>query len=140
MRFRAWQPWSALHPSIEVQAPLRFDVVDAASGVSLGGATYHVVHPGGRSYDHPPINANEAEARRASRFTSHGHTAGRLDVGALRERARRAASDEYPPTLDLRRVPAAQRLRRRHRPLGRRPLAPRAVAAVAIAPEHRERF
>ncbi|MAS55676.1 MAG: transglutaminase [Pimelobacter sp.] len=107
VRFRAWQPWSALHPSIEVQAPLRFDVVDAASGVSLGGATYHVVHPGGRSYDHPPINANEAEARRASRFTSHGHTAGRLDVGALRERARRAASDEYPHTLDLRRVPPA---------------------------------
>ena len=105
VRYRAWQPWSALHPSIEVQAPLRFDVVDTVAGVSLGGATYHVVHPGGRSYDAPPINANEAEARRASRFTPHGHTAGRLDVGALREAARRAASDEYPHTLDLRRVP-----------------------------------
>ncbi len=106
VRFRAWQPWSALHPSIEVQAPLRFDVVDAVSGVSLGGATYHVVHPGGRSYDSPPVNANEAESRRASRFTAHGHTAGRLDVGALREAARRAASPEYPHTLDLRRVPS----------------------------------
>ncbi|CAN5418325.1 transglutaminase family protein [soil metagenome] len=104
VRFRAWQPWSALHPSIEVQAPLRFEVVDTVSGISLGGATYHVVHPGGRSYDSPPINANEAEARRASRFQAHGHTAGRLDVGALRETARRAHSDEYPHTLDLRRV------------------------------------
>ncbi|CAN5352263.1 transglutaminase family protein [soil metagenome] len=107
VRFRAWQPWSALHPSIEVQAPLRFEVVDAASGVSLGGATYHVVHPGGRSYDSPPVNANAAESRRASRFEGSGHTPGKLDVGALRELGRRAASDEYPHTLDLRRVAGA---------------------------------
>jgi uncharacterized protein (DUF2126 family) len=105
VRFRAWQPWSALHPSIPVQAPLHFDVVDTAAAASLGGATYHVVHPGGRSYDHPPVNAHEAEARRASRFEPRGHTAGRIDVGALREAGRRAASTEYPHTLDLRRVP-----------------------------------
>ena len=107
VRFRAWQPWSALHPSIEVQAPLRFDVVDTVSGLSLGGASYHVLHPGGRNYDSPPDSANGAAARRASRFQAHGHTAGRLDVGALRESARRAASAEYPHTLDLRRVPSA---------------------------------
>ena len=76
VRYRAWQPWSALHPSIEVHAPLRVEVVDTESATSLGGATYHVVHPGGRSYDHPPVNANEAEARRASRFEPFGHTAG----------------------------------------------------------------
>lgn len=107
VRYRAWAPWSALHPSIPVHAPLAFDVVDVESAVSLGGATYHVVHPGGRSYDHPPINSNEAEARRASRFEPHGHTAGRLDVAALREAGRRAYSAEYPHTLDLRRVPVA---------------------------------
>ncbi|WP_344055592.1 transglutaminase family protein [Microbacterium lacus] len=105
VRYRAWQPYSALHPTIPVHAPLVFDVVDIASGVSVGGATYHVVHPGGRSYERPPINSNEAEARRASRFAPHGHTAGRLDVAELREKARRAATPDYPHTLDLRRVP-----------------------------------
>lgn len=105
VRFRAWQPWSALHPSIEVQAPLHFDLVDVPSAASLGGATYHVVHPGGRSYDAPPINAVEAESRRATKFEARGHTPGVLDVAAMRETGRRAASDEYPHTLDLRRVP-----------------------------------
>ncbi|MBB6628131.1 transglutaminase family protein [Nocardioides sp. KIGAM211] len=105
VRYRAWQPWSALHPSIEVHAPLHVEVVDVASATSLGGATYRTVHPGGRSYDTPPINANEAEARRASRFEARGHTPGAIDVAALREAGRRAASEEYPHTLDLRRVP-----------------------------------
>jgi len=105
IRYRAWQPWSALHPSIEVHSPLRVEVVDVPSAASLGGATYHVVHPGGRSYDHPPVNANEAEARRASRFEPFGLSAGRLDVAAMQEAGRRAASAEYPRTLDLRRVP-----------------------------------
>ncbi len=107
VRYRAWQPWSALHPSIEVHSPLTFDVVEIDAGVSLGGATYHVVHPGGRSYDRPPVNSNEAEARRASRFEPNGHTAGEFDVAAAREAAARAADPGYPHTLDLRRVPRA---------------------------------
>ncbi|MCC2033148.1 transglutaminase family protein [Microbacterium allomyrinae] len=107
VRYRAWQPWSALHPSIEVHAPLTFEVVDIASATSLGGATYHVVHPGGRAYDNPPINANEAEARRSGRFEPRGHTAGEFDVAGAREAGRRAASPDYPRTLDLRRAPEA---------------------------------
>ncbi|MET3961315.1 uncharacterized protein (DUF2126 family)/transglutaminase-like putative cysteine protease [Marmoricola sp. OAE513] len=105
VRYRAWQPWSALHPSIEVHVPLHFDVVDLASATSLGGATYHVTHPGGRSYEQPPVNAQSAEARRSSRFEARGHTPGTIDVGALRDAALRAANQEYPRTLDLRRVP-----------------------------------
>lgn len=37
VRYRAWQPWSALHPSIEVHSPLHFDVAalrQAARAVS----------------------------------------------------------------------------------------------------------
>lgn len=107
VRYRAWQPWSALHPSIPVHAPLHFDVVDVPSHSSLGGATYHVAHPGGRSYDVPPVNAMEAESRRHGRFDAHGMTAGYVDVGAAIATARRVRTPEYPRTLDLRRVTAS---------------------------------
>jgi uncharacterized protein (DUF2126 family)/transglutaminase-like putative cysteine protease len=105
IRYQAWKPWSALHPTLDVDSPLVFDVVDLANRLSLGGATYHVVHPGGRSYQHPPVNAKEAEARRARRFEARGHTTGVIDVDALAERGawRARDFDDYPLTLDLRR-------------------------------------
>ncbi len=100
VRYRAWQPPSALHPTIGVHSPLVFDVVDTWSGRSLGGCTYHVVHPGGRSYDTFPVNANEAEARRASRFWAFGHSPGPLAVEPVTVGG---GDDEYPGILDLRR-------------------------------------
>ena len=74
IRFRAWQPPSALHPTIGVDTPLVFDLVDTWNNRAIGGCRYYVGHPGGRSYDTFPVNSYEAESRRISRFWDHGHT------------------------------------------------------------------
>jgi len=118
VRYRAWTPPSALHPTLGKDVPLVFDIVDTWNHRAIGGCTYYVAHPGGRNYDTFPINSYEAEGRRISRFWSQGNTQGvftpsenfstvsryvepnqtprNFDPPALK------ISPEYPRTLDLR--------------------------------------
>ncbi len=99
VRYRAWQPPNCLHPTIPVHAPLVFDLLDEWNERSLGGCTYHVTHPGGRSHDQFPVNSYEAESRRLARFFQHGHSGGKIQ-------AREAPiSPDFPFALDLRMIP-----------------------------------
>ena len=98
VRYRAWQPPNALHPTIGVHSPLTFDLVDTWMHRSLGGCKYHVAHPGGRNYDTFPVNAFEAESRRLGRFFRLGYTQGRIEAPTP------GVNPDFPFTLDLRRA------------------------------------
>lgn len=118
VRYRAWQPPSALHPTIAPHSPLVFDVIDSWTGRSIGGCTYHVAHPGGRNYDDFPVNALTAESRRGALFTTTEHSPGPIqaqeDFFSLGEFYPQGTppspmappleepNDEFPYTLDLR--------------------------------------
>ena len=114
VRYKAWQPWSALHPTIETDTPLVFDVIDTWNGRSIGGCTYFVAHPGGLSYDKLPVNSYEAESRRISRFWNFNHTQGEIPDTVPEYQKQMVLNKtfdyeelepnlEYPMTLDLRR-------------------------------------
>jgi uncharacterized protein (DUF2126 family)/transglutaminase-like putative cysteine protease len=121
VRYRAWQPPTALHPLIGVHVPLTFDLIDTWNGRSIGGCSYHVSHPGGRSYETFPVNSLEAESRRINRFSTVSYTQGPFTplpaVEALREffpdrhvprpmaPPPEEAAGEYPYILDMRRPP-----------------------------------
>ncbi len=97
VRFKAWQPPHGLQPTVPIDHPIRFDVIDTWARRSLGAVTYHVWHPEGRGYDEPPLTAFEAAARRAQRFTTEGHA----PYPAVPRPA--PTHPEQPFTLDLRR-------------------------------------
>ncbi|MFT4023095.1 MAG: transglutaminase family protein [Flavihumibacter sp.] len=130
IRYRAWQPPSALHPTIGVDTPLVFDIVDTWNGKSIGGCTYHVAHPGGRNYETFPVNSYEAEGRRISRFWDQaaapdaviekgpGMPQQRSTHVAGFDRQQKVMADpppavvnpEYPFTLDMRKTHGRQKL------------------------------
>jgi uncharacterized protein (DUF2126 family) len=97
VRYRAWQPPTCLHPTITVHTPLIFDLLDTWVKHSIGGCTYHVAHPGGRSYSTFPVNAYEAESRRGERFFKIGHTGGTMNIPPDEP------NRDFPLTIDLRR-------------------------------------
>jgi len=118
IRYRAWNPPSALHPTIGVHAPLVIDLVDTWNDRSVGGCTYHVAHPGGMNPEYAPMNPLEAESRRNSRYWEFGHSPVSITNPGYQDIQRDITthtfsenkfsdlpvmdSKEYPYTLDLR--------------------------------------
>ncbi len=96
VRYRAWQPPNCLHPTIPVHVPLVFDIIDRARMRSVGGCRYHIENAGGLNPSSFPVNALEAESRRACRFFRFGHTPGRVQL------VDSPLNPHYPFTLDLR--------------------------------------
>ena len=130
VRYRAWQPPSALHPTIKPHSPLVFNVIDTWNNQAIGGCTYQVSHPGGRSYEVFPVNAFEAEARRITRFWEIAATPGEVRTappafaglgiftplsgpGGPMIPPEEEPNEEFPYTVDLRRFPGIQPSRKR---------------------------
>ncbi|WCL49344.1 transglutaminase family protein [Leptospira sp. GIMC2001] len=98
VRFKAWEAVLTLHPHLPAQQSLVFDIYDQWNQRSVGGCTYHVSHPGGRTYETFPVNSYEAESRRISRFWSHGHNPGTTPQPI----PKKLENSDFPCTLDLR--------------------------------------
>ena len=98
VRFKAWQPAERAapdHPGAGAAGVRRLRPLDRPQP---GRLTHHVAHPGGRSYETFPVNANEAEARRRVALLPVRPHAGRRCPSRAR-----AIGAEHPRTLDLRR-------------------------------------
>jgi uncharacterized protein (DUF2126 family)/transglutaminase-like putative cysteine protease len=103
VRYRARQLSAELHPTIPVNAPLIFEIIDRWKERSIGRCTYHVGSPDGRAYTARPMNATEAEDRRRQRFQESDPTPGLIAA------PEKETNPIFPMTLDLRLVPPGQK-------------------------------
>jgi uncharacterized protein (DUF2126 family) len=105
VRYRARRLAAELHPTIPVQAPLVFDIIDCWKERSIGRCTYHVESPTGRMYTARPLNATEAADRRRERFQ-------RSDSMPVPMTAPEEETNPiFPMTLDLRLPPPRKQAR-----------------------------
>ena len=106
VRYRAWKPWSALHPTLEIDAPLTFELVDLGER-GLARRRDLSRHPPGRAFVRSPAGEREGGRGPAgppvrgdgAHYRGDRHRRPRLAAppgGATR-------ADDYPLTLDLRR-------------------------------------
>jgi len=96
VRYRARRLSAVLHPTISVQAPLVFDIIDLWNERAIGRCTYHSDAPDRPTYAARPANALEAESRRQERFQKSENTPDQ--VAAPEEET----NPIFPMTLDLR--------------------------------------
>ena len=80
MRFKAWKLAAALQPTIDVHAPLTFDICRCLEPAFVGRLRLPCRPSRWPQLRNFPVNSYEAEARRLARFQDHGHTPGERDV------------------------------------------------------------
>jgi uncharacterized protein (DUF2126 family)/transglutaminase-like putative cysteine protease len=68
IRYRARRLSAALHPTIPVHTPLRFDLIDTWKNRSVGHCAYYAGRLDGTLYDSRPADSTEASERRLGRF------------------------------------------------------------------------
>ena len=132
VRYRAWQPWSALHPTIPVHAPLAFDVVDIESARQPRRCDVPRRPPGrpgvrpsadqrqrGRGAAREPVRAARPHRRPPRRAGAASTRAGGRPARTIR--ARSTCGGFRPREASMSRAP---RLRRRRSPSRRCRSAP----------------
>ena len=93
VRYKAWKPWSALHPTLEIDSPLHFDLVDRARG------SRWVVRPTTSSI---PAVGPTISRRSTPRRPRHGGPGGSRPGATLR--ARSTSTLSTPSSSDARPV------------------------------------
>ena len=102
VRYRARQLSATLHPTIPVQMPLVFDIIDRWKDRSIGQCVYHSGPPDGSVYTARPADAAEAAERRKLRFQQTDATPGPIAI------PEEETNLIFPTTLDLR-IPVTHR-------------------------------
>ena len=98
VRYRAWQPPSALHPTIGVHAPLTFDLRRHLDEPLARRLPVPRGAPGRPQLRHLPGQRLRGRGRRLARFFRIGHTPGAMSVPPDER------NPDFPFTLDLRRA------------------------------------
>ena len=110
VRYRARQLSASLHPTIPVQMPLVFDIIDRWKDRSIARCVYHSGPPDGRVYTARPVDAAEAAERRRLRFQQTDPP--RTPIAIPEEET----NVIFPTTLDLR-IPISGQSYPRERPV-----------------------
>ena len=109
VRYRARQLSATLHPTVPVQMPLVFDIIDRWKDRSIGRCVYHAGPPDGRVYTARPADAAEAAERRRVRFQQTEPPPSRIAI------PEEETNLIFPMTLDLR-IPVTERKYSSERP------------------------
>jgi uncharacterized protein (DUF2126 family)/transglutaminase-like putative cysteine protease len=96
LRYRARQLSASLHPTVPVNVPLVFELVDIQKAQMVGRCTYHATALDGQVYPNRPASAAAAKMRSDARFVVSSPDDGPITIPPDE------INTSFPGTLDLR--------------------------------------